>query len=248
MKTSVAVLLCVTASTIGAHGVPIWINEIHYDNIGTDSGEFVEIAAPSSFTSLSTITLTLYNGANGASYGTQRTLDTFAVGGTSGGYTFYSFIFSTDGIQNGSPDGLALDQSGTVLQFLSYEGAFAAAGGPADGMTSIDIGVAESNTTTPSGYSLQLVGTGNQYSDFTWSGPLANTRGAVNTGQTFLPSTRAVPDSNSSALLLCIPLVGLFITRRFVPCAVELSKCADKSPTRSLDRLIRVRRNTIVPH
>ena len=47
------------------------------------------------------------------------------------------------GIQNGSPDGLALvDGDGTVLEFLSYEGAMTRApAGPPPGMTSTDIGV-----------------------------------------------------------------------------------------------------------
>src|SRR5256885_14744382 len=56
---------------------------------------------------------------------------------------------------------------GHVVEFLSYEGAFTAAGGPADGMTSIDIGVAESSS--PVGQSLARDPTG------VWSGPAAST-------------------------------------------------------------------------
>ncbi len=53
-------------------------------------------------------------------------------------------LFSRVGIQNGSPGRLALvDGSSNVVQFLSYEGSFTAVGGPADGMTSEEIGVIE---------------------------------------------------------------------------------------------------------
>ena len=69
-------------------------------------------------------------------------------------------------------------------QFLSYEGAFTADGGPADGMLSEDIGVSESNS-TPVDSSLQLTGTGSAYTDFTWAGPAADTFGSVNTDQDF---------------------------------------------------------------
>ena len=43
----------------------VFINEIHYDNTGTDAGEFIEIAGPAG-TNLSDYSLVLYNGATGA--------------------------------------------------------------------------------------------------------------------------------------------------------------------------------------
>ena len=46
-------------------GPPVFINEIHYDNTGTDTGEFIEIAGPAG-TSLTGWTVALYNGAGGA--------------------------------------------------------------------------------------------------------------------------------------------------------------------------------------
>ncbi len=71
-----------------------------------------------------------------------------------------------------------------MVQFLSYEGTFTAVGGPADGITSTDIGVSETSS-TPVGDSLQLTGTGTEYEDFTWASPEPSTFGAVNAGQTF---------------------------------------------------------------
>ncbi len=76
-----------------------------------------------------------------------------------------------------------VDPSSNVVLFLSYEGSFAATDGPASGMTSVDIGVAE--LSNPVGESLQLTGTGGKYSDFTWATTATATHGAKNNGQTF---------------------------------------------------------------
>ena len=159
----------------------IFINEIHYDNTGTDSGEAIEIAAPSG-TNLTGWTIVLYNGSGGASYDTDPL---GAVDGTCGSYDLYVVNYASNGIQNGSPDGMALvDASNTVIQFLSYEGVFAATNGAANGMTSTDIDVSE-NGSGAVGNSLQLAGTGTVYTDFAWQAEAANTFGACNTGQTF---------------------------------------------------------------
>jgi hypothetical protein len=122
----------------------VLINEIHYDNGGTDVNEFVEIAVDNSYAgNLSDITVTLYNGNGGASYNTT-TLDAATVGSSVGGYTLYYIDYPTNGIQNGDPDGLAVSCVNGVQEFLSYEGAFTATNGPAQGETSEDIGVEES--------------------------------------------------------------------------------------------------------
>jgi len=158
----------------------IFINEIHYDNASTDTGEAIEVAGPAG-TDLAGWSIVLYNGNGGAVY------DTITLSGTIPDQQdgFGTLSFPQAGIQNGAPDGMALvDSSNAVVQFLSYEGSFTAVGGPADGMTSTDIGVAESSSTTV-GDSLQLTGTGSAYEDFTWAAPAPNTFGAVNTDQTF---------------------------------------------------------------
>jgi uncharacterized protein len=160
----------------------VFINELHYDNDGTDVGEAIEIAGPAGI-DLTGWSVVLYNGANGASYNT-RTLSG-SLPDQENGYGTVSLSYPTNGIQNGSPDGLALvNAGGTVVQLLSYEGDFTAVGGPADGLTSTDIGVAETSS-TPVGFSLQLTGTGTTYQDFTWSAPKDDSFGAVNEEQTF---------------------------------------------------------------
>lgn len=204
------ILLCLVAAAVAAPAGWAWpapapaavapltttvfINEIHYDNTGTDTGEAIEIAAPSG-TSLTGWNVVLYNGNGGASYDTDPL---GAVAGTCGTYDLYVINYASNGIQNGAPDGLALvDASNTVVQFLSYEGTFAATNGPANGMTSTDIGVSESGSGA-AGNSLQLAGTGTQYSDFAWQAEATSTFGACNTGQTFGSSGDTPPTVSSS--------------------------------------------------
>ncbi|MDD1621462.1 MAG: ExeM/NucH family extracellular endonuclease [Methylococcaceae bacterium] len=171
---------------------PVFINEIHYDDNGaTDSGEAIEIAGPAG-TDLSGWSLVLYNGNGGAVYNTK------ALGGviadqTGNGFGTLSFSYPADGIQNGAPDGIALVHGGTVVQFLSYEGTFTAVGGPAAGMTGINIGVLENGA--PVGQSLQLKGSGSNYEDFTWNASSANSFAAVNGGQSFSGGTTPPPVS-----------------------------------------------------
>lgn len=180
-------LLLIAPAVFGQTAV--FINEIHYDNVGTDAGEFIEIAGPAG-TNLSAYSIVLYNGANGASYDTDSL--TGIIPDQQNGFGTASLSYAVNGIQNGSPDGVALIGPGqVVIQFLSYEGTFTAVGGPASGLTSTDIAVSE-NGSEPTGLSLQLQGTGTDYEDFTWTGPAANTSNAINTGQSF-GDTPALP-------------------------------------------------------
>lgn len=156
-----------------------WINELHYDNVGADTGEFVEVAGPAG-ASLAGWSLVLYNGTNGALYAT------IALSGTIPAQQngFGCRGFAATGLQNGSPDGVALvDPNGVVVEFLSYEGALTATNGPAAGRSAVQIPTAEDDT-TPAGFSLQRQGTGSGSSAFAWSAPVASTLGTVNTGQT----------------------------------------------------------------
>lgn len=156
----------------------VFVNEIHYDNAGGDVGEFIEIANTAG-TDLTGWTLLLYNGGNGLVY------DTIALSGSD---PFLTITFPANGIQNGSPDAIAIvDALGNVVQFLSYEGVMTAVDGAAAGLTSTDIGVAET-TSTAVGFSLQLEGSGSTYGDFTWAAAaIAETPDAANTGQTIVP-------------------------------------------------------------
>ncbi|MDH4100748.1 MAG: PEP-CTERM sorting domain-containing protein [Nitrospirota bacterium] len=185
----------------------LFINEIHYDNAGTDVGEAVEIAGPAGF-DLTGWSLVLYNGGNGLSYNT-RALSGAILNQQNG---FGTLSFSIAGIQNGAPDGLALVDSGaTVIQFLSYEGIFTALNGPANGMTSVDIGVSESGLDA-AGKSLQLIGGGRYSEDFFWSVSASSSFGSVNTNQRFVASA-PVPEP-STMLLFAGGVVGLVAWRK----------------------------------
>ena len=118
---------------------PVFIKELNYDNAGTDTGKAVEVAGPAG-ADLAGWSSALYNGNGAAAY------DTIPLSGTvpdqDGG--FGALAFAAPGLQNGAADGIALvDPAGSVAQFLSYEGAFTAAVGPADGLASADVGVSE---------------------------------------------------------------------------------------------------------
>jgi predicted extracellular nuclease len=176
-----AFLLLLAATGAAAQGV--FINEIHYDNAGTDSGEAIEIAGPAG-TSLGGWSVVLYNGNGGSAYNSLMLSGTLADD-TGTGFGFTVLALPTNGLQNGAPDGIALvNGSGSVVQFLSYEGSFTAVGGPADGLSSTDIAVSESSS-TQIGESLQLVGSGSTYTDFSWDGPAADSFGSANAGQSF---------------------------------------------------------------
>ncbi|MGX6604578.1 ExeM/NucH family extracellular endonuclease [Micromonosporaceae bacterium Da 78-11] len=143
-----------------------FISEIHYDNTGTDVGESIEVQAPAGF-DLTGWTVVLYNGNNGASY---KDLPLTGVVPAAG-----AVVTAFAGIQNGSPDGVALvDATGKATEFLTYEGTFAATNGAAVGTTGVDIGVTETEATA-AGQSLQKI-------NGSWTGPAASSFGARNTG------------------------------------------------------------------
>ena len=176
-------LLCSEAEQlclVPAESGEVWINEIHYDNESTDTGEFFEIAGSAGI-SLAGWSLLGYNGSNGSVYTTVSLSGTLPMqDGCSG-----TLDFAMAGMQNGSPDGLALvNAEGELVEFISYEGAFTATADVATGETSVDIGVSETSS-TPIGDSLQLEGTGRLRSDFTWTPPASATRGLPNNGQSF---------------------------------------------------------------
>ena len=150
----------------------VFISEIHYDNAGDDVGEAIEVQAPVG-TDLAGWTLVLYNGSDSEEYDTdpRRVLDE-----TVGDSGVIVEEYPMNGIQNGSPDGIALvDPNGGVVEFLSYEGTMTAVGGPADGQTSVDIGVEETSS-TPVGFSLQR----DPDDHDVWFDPMPNSFGEVN--------------------------------------------------------------------
>ncbi len=169
------VLPGLTAATYAAAPTTPYISELHYDNGGdSDVDEFVEVHLPAG-TSSAGLSIVLYNGSNGAVYDTDPLP---VVNAPADAPAVAVLSYPVNGLQNGSPDGLALVRNGTVLEFLTYEGTITATDGPAAGTTSTDIGVSETSS-TPVGESLSRrydAGT----DKLVWSGPAANSKGAVN--------------------------------------------------------------------
>jgi hypothetical protein len=168
-------------SFFGTGSINLWINEIKYDNTGADVDDTVEIAGETGI-DLSDFSLLLYNGNTGTVYDTI-TLSGF-IDNEENGFGAVAFTIP-GGLQNGAPDGIALvdNVESFVVQFLSYEGSFTATDGPATFYVSEDIGI--SGTSTDSGFSIQLQGTGTMYSDFTWVENVAETYHKLNTNQNF---------------------------------------------------------------
>jgi predicted extracellular nuclease len=170
-----------------------FISEIHYDNTGTDTGEFVEVQlAPG--TSSAGWTIVLYNGGTGAVYDTDALP---AVTAPADKAAVAVVQYPVNGIQNGDPDGVALvAPDGTLAEFLSYEGAFAGVGGAANGVTSTSIGVREAGT-EPVGLSLSRTYDAAKDS-LVWAGPAASSSGVVN-GSSAEPEPEPEPEASPCA-------------------------------------------------
>jgi predicted extracellular nuclease len=190
-----------SASAFPGADSTVFINELHYDNDGADSNEFVEVAGPTG-TDLTGWSVIPYNGSNGTTYTPAGTMSG-TIPDQNGGYGTVEVPII--GLQNGAPDGIALVHDGTLVQFLSYEGTITATNGPASGQTSTDIGMEESSG-TPVGESLQLTGSGSTYGDFSWTGPTAASPGVPNDGQTLgeggTPSELTVSDPGDQSYVV----------------------------------------------
>ena len=158
------------------------INEFHYDNEGGDEGEFIEvrITGPQGDQpdNLGDYRVILYNGSDGNYYsdgdldGSSATLDSFTQ--TCDGDNCY-YVWEPSSIQNGGPDGFALVGPDGLIEFLSYEGTFEGMEGPAQGVTSTDVGVEEPGS-APIGSAIQRSEDGS-----TWTYTEGtNTQGAEN--------------------------------------------------------------------
>ncbi len=128
---------------IQAGSPKVVINEVDYDQPGTDSAEFVELYNAGTVpVSLSGFTLYFVNGSNNSVY---RTVDLGPAGSLDAGQYLVvgaSSVVSTvpsaalvidagavtDSIQNGAPDGIAVvdTNTNTLVDALSYEGAMTA--------------------------------------------------------------------------------------------------------------------------
>jgi len=155
-------------------------SELHYDDVGVDANEAIEVAGPAG-TDLTGWRVVLYNGANGNTYGTTTLSGPLPATCGNRGVTVINY--PANGIQNGDPDGMALiDAAGTIIEFLSYDGVMTAANGPAAGLISTDIGVGENNDTTSATSSLA------RRPDGSWAPSAASSFGACNDREDEVPA------------------------------------------------------------
>jgi hypothetical protein len=95
------------------------LNEVDYDQVGTDGNGFVELATTGgSAADLAGVDLVAINGGDSAEYARVHLTGTLAPGG---------HLDVAIELQNGAPDGIALLQGTTLLDALSYEGAITGA-------------------------------------------------------------------------------------------------------------------------
>lgn len=209
MSARVAILVAGTLTLCSSAdaGLTAWINEIHYDNGGPDTGEFVEVVLPAG-ADPEDYTLTMYNGNNTLPYNTFH-VGHMIEGDTVDGFTFYWWDASS--IQNGAPDGMALSDTGGLIEFLSYEGTFVAGAGAANGVLSTDIGVSESGATTV-GSSLGLTGSFPSFTWTTFTAPLSGGAGGATPGS--LNFGQVIPAPGAIALLGFAGLAGCSRRRR----------------------------------
>jgi hypothetical protein len=160
----------------------IWINEFHYTNSGTDVNQFIEIAGPAGL-DISGYYLVRYRADTGQPYAAILTLSGTIDDEENG---FGAISVDASNLRNDNSGFALVGPDGKVIQFLSYEGTITATGGPANGLTSINVGVVE-NTSTTATQSIHLTGSGNSFIDFAWSTSAAgqSTAGVKNVGQTF---------------------------------------------------------------
>ena len=149
------------------------INEFHYDNSGTDINEFVEIRITENLSNqpsdLSQYTIVLYNGSDQSTYAAETLNNLTQTCDASNCYYVWDVA-----LQNGAPDGIALSGPSGLNEFISYEGSLTAIDGAASGVTSTDIGLSETASTTGNG-SIERTNSG------AWtSNGNANTKGTAN--------------------------------------------------------------------
>ena len=149
----------------------LWLNEIHYDNIGADTNEFLEIAGPAG-TDLGNYTLVAYD-ASGMVVATSPIPAGTIIPSEPGASGFGVVPFTPADIDpaffDNNNTGIALIDNtfGVTIFFVSYEGVISAVQGPANCKTSIDLGQSEDDTTLPDN-SIELSGTGNMFMDFVY--------------------------------------------------------------------------------
>ena len=144
-----------------------YINELHYDNVGTDVNERIEVAVNGLDTGV--YFLSVFNNAvNGLVYASND--PSVATISAPDGNGIKYIVFTINGLGDGPFLSIYLtDSSNTALERLSFEGVIS-------GFDETEIGVFEDGN-GPSNFSLQR-----RVGETTWDPPRQNTFGSANVG------------------------------------------------------------------
>ncbi|HEU4490021.1 MAG TPA: hypothetical protein VFR74_04040, partial [Jiangellales bacterium] len=109
---AVVPMVAAPAAAVPGNDSTVWINEFHYDNTGTDEGEFIEVAGPAG-TDLTGWRIVRYNGndaTNGVVYTSPAEIAPLAgvIPDQQAGYGTAVVEYLSNGLQNGPRDGFAL--------------------------------------------------------------------------------------------------------------------------------------------
>ena len=173
----------------------LFINEIDYDQPGTDASEYLELAGPAG--TYNSVVVELVNGNNNSVYQTAD-LGSITLSDESNGFGFYVIGVagvsnldltpagwpSTNLIQNGAPDAIVLRVGGNIVDAIAYEGEMNDADGNAMESAEGDFAGADS--------SMSRVGVDGSPWEY---GPFSP--GEVNTNQTFDPNVNFPPNANA---------------------------------------------------
>jgi hypothetical protein len=167
-------------------GDVVFINEVHYRNMGANQNTGYELAGPAGV-DLSNYDLYFYNG-NGNLANPNPVLSPSGIIPDEGSSGFGAVWFSAAIPGTLGNFGIALYNKtlmrvGQFISFTDGNNPITAKQGPAQGLVSIKVGVFETNQTQV-GQSLQLISSGPCPDDNTqWTGPITATPDLLNSGQ-----------------------------------------------------------------
>ena len=180
----------------------LFINEIDYDQPGTDASEFIELSGQAG--SYSNVTLVLINGNSNSEYDSYN-LGTVTLNDEDQGYGFYvigassipnvdftSGFPSSNAIQNGDPDGVELWVNGELVDAVSYAGSM----NDSTGGTMEEATPNEDDEFWEGGEGLSIGRLGIDNSP--WS-VMTNSPGEINQGQIFDPDADYPPTANAGS-------------------------------------------------
>ena len=194
-------------TTVGLRAQTVFINELTYDSRQLFNNSLqeivpnlVEIAGPAG-TNVTSWSLVFYGSdpdAGNSRTNLGRVYGSMPIFGLiqnqQNGYGTLGYALAPSTLQTAPGSGIALvNSSGKVVQLISYGGPLTAMNGPAAGMVAQVIPRVHGPTNGI--LSLQLRGTGVQYTDFTWSELSTYTPGRINAGFPTNPQVFSVPTS-----------------------------------------------------